>query len=753
MKKIFTYCSLLILTGCLSTGGTDISRNNDPNQRSNKNKDENKNNNSSERGSNKVLSSLSRIPTISNVINEKNKSVIKNAINAYNKLQVSNNTKISENDIDYMNNLLAKDADAKKLNTLITQYLSLATNLANNAPISNEMKELSKQIIPIITIYYPEYDESFFENILTDKNTKLTSLTNTNTQIHNLLTSTVRLSTISSILDAYDNGTVSAQTFGGYEKNEQELKIYTTYLLDKKRSDFSSDKDYAEWLSTNAVKAKDIKLSSFTGDTAYTDYITRVENLYIDEIKKRIKDIEGSTYEEIKASLETIISNKTANLDAIKAFIISKIKTLDTTFTDDKIFSLANYVNYYKKESYILTAIKDVKYIPNIDLDKNNSLISANGDSATIQYEYSDLLDDYILSLSKDTNNVQFKASDFKEATLSHIATTNKTLSTVENYYVFMPNVKNFIYAGGNFDSEINARKDYVSKLIKKVKEKNASNEEKAEFTSLTGIAIPENGNEFSVKDIEKLNLVLSIIQKKNPDFSVSKINNISNTVRLGGYDAKLTFSDFGLWNIKNTTSYNGEASIIENDPSRFQTNSSNSVYPFYSGINQFKTGYQTLLKNDYGNDINAGQTYLFSGNTFAYVEKVGKNSSIPTENQDVSGSAKLIINNDTGIGDLTLDFKDWYSFKVGNINFKNDDGFTKNNNLTITNSTNAKGILFGAGATFTSSLDGAMYGIETNRPTEAVGKYTLSTTSVGGDTNNDKYEKINVYGAFGVKK
>ena len=327
----------------------------------------------------------------------------------------------------------------------------------------------------------------------------------------------------------------------------------------------------------------------------------------------------------------------------------------------------------------------------------------------------------------------------------------DKNLNTNENYYTFMPNVKNFIYAGGNFDSEINARKIYISNLIKKIKDKTASDEEKNEFTTLTNIVIPNNDTEFSQQDVKKMDLILSILQKKNPNFSISKTNNISNTVRIGGNIAKLTFSDFGLWNIKRTTSYEGDAGIIENNPSNFQTSSSNEVYPFYSGIEQFKTKWQTLQKDDLGNAINAGKTYIFSGNTFAYVEKVGKNLSIPTESQDVSGSANLMIKNDTGIGDLNLNYNNWYSFKIGNINLKNV-GFSRNNDVSITDTNNAKGILFGAGATFTSTLNGAMYGIEENKPTEAVGKFTLSTTNVGGDPNNEKYQKINVYGAFGVK-
>lgn len=591
-----------------------------------------------------------------------------------------------------------------------------------------------------------------------------------------------RLANVKVLLDAYDEGKYTSggtsYTRGSYYGNKALLNDYNKYLLGKKRSDFSSDKDYADWLSSNATSFSGNR-ASYTSDATY---ITAVQTAYFNWVKvlSGLENYAKSSYsaDDYNAIMNALSSKRSSLADVVKTLeyvMVDALKKLDSTYTSDELpLTLSQYIAFFRNQKKILSAISGVDYIYDVTVHPEGTVsATSTGDESSksvLTYDYNSAISDYILNFretsksgtNKNDTVVSFKASDFSASGKAYVATSTRTVSKTEDYYTFLSGVESYVYGGGVLDAEVESRRKYALSVFTRVQNGTATDAEKtvlkqwlgSNFSSdITSVAFS------SLTDNEKLkfNLAMYMLGKEKPDFTVDKARIITDTVKLGGTVAGLTFSDFGIWSIKGMNKYTGDEQLLaKNLDGRFSSDTYHVQYPFISGMSQFKQGYAS------DSTLAAGKSVVFKGNALGVATLSGNNPN-NTLVKDLSGSATLTVANDlqtkNGVssiyGNLSVNFDNYYSFKFADINVASKSGF-KSSNVSIESSSKVANIdkfQFGSSPTLSGSVTGQMYGLETNRPTEAVGMFDVSSKTIHNDPTNSTYSKLTVEGAFGVKK
>lgn len=591
-----------------------------------------------------------------------------------------------------------------------------------------------------------------------------------------------RLANVKVLLDAYDEGKYTSggtsYTRGSYYENKALLNDYNKYLLGKKRSDFSSDKDYADWLSANATSFSKNR-ASYASDAAY---ITAVQTAYFNWVKvlSGLENYAKSSYsaDDYNAIMNALSSKRSSLANVVKTLedvMVGALKKLDSTYTSDELpLTLSQYIAFFRNQKKILSAISGVDYIYDVTVHPEGAVsATSTGDESSksvLTYDYNSAISDYILNFretsksgtNKNDTVVSFKASDFSASGKAYVATSTRTVSKTEDYYTFLSGVESYVYGGGVLDAEVEQRRKYALSVFTRVQNGTATDAEKAvlkqwlgsNFSSdITSVAFS------SLTDNEKLkfNLAMYMLGKEKPDFTVDKARIITDTVKLGGTVAGLTFSDFGIWSIKGMNKYTGDEQLLaKNLDGKFSSDIYHVQYPFISGMSQFKQGYAS------DSTLAAGKSVVFKGNALGVATLSGNNPN-NTLVKDLSGSATLTVANDlqtkNGVssiyGNLSVNFDNYYSFKFADIDVASKNGF-KSSNVSIESSSkvaNTDKFQFGNSPTLSGSVTGQMYGLETNRPTEAVGMFDVSSKTIHNDPTNSTYSKLTVEGAFGVKK
>ena len=494
-------------------------------------------------------------------------------------------------------------------------------------------------------------------------------------------------------------------------------------------------KAYAKFLSENVKSGTDYSES--------IAYINAVHSYLLNEINKLGLGTTYASYNEAYTALGNAISTLTTSISSTESSMLNALKVLDPAITELP-FKLDTVVEYYKSEVDVLKVVKDVSLLQNPSRDYNTALsgnsFSDGGDE--VRYVYNSTLKDY--TIKNDTSSVEFKASDFSLDGKAYVASSKKQSFLTNDFYTFMPNLKSYIYAGGAFDDEIKSRIQNVRAILEKKKAGTVlSSEEQTIFDKWF------SGTNFSYGEVDGKTDVSSLLNdlfaKNSVDLTIDKKVSSVETVRLGGQALGLSFVDFGIWEREILTSYSGDENILSKNPSGNLVNS--LTYPstaFYLGMTDLKTGYAKK-------DTDLGKTITFQGNTLAVATKVGKDSTTPWVKEDLSGVAKLVISNDTLKGDLTLDFDKYYTFAYKGFDVSSPD-FSYGSVEVSTPNKVLSSVQFASGASFTTMMNGSMYGLEAGNPTEAAGYYNINSANVGG-VNSEKYSKININGSFGVKR
>lgn len=617
---------------------------------------------------------------------------------------------------------LEKLSNISKITSIITEE--------NTSRIKNGITAYNKNLPVNEQLFLTTSDYTYINNLLATK-------TNDSNPVSNIPT---RISTIESLESTYTD----------YKNNTSLYDNYSILYLDKSRDDFEDNDSYANYLEANSNT--NINRGSYS--TA-TEYVAAVESYLFNNIKAIEGLTESTDYANARENLNTLLDTTSSAIKTNKNTLKEILSKLDPSITDFPI-TLDSIIAQYIRQGKILEAIKNVSYIPVQDITADNAISAkASGDepdSSAVSYKYNSALEDYILELTetsksdthKTEGTISFKASDFKNNGNVFIASSERLVSTEK--YTFMPELQKYLLSGGNFADEISARSKIVTLILDKVKAGTASEEEKAEFTRLTGITISTSFEDLSDADKQKYNIAHGLLSRNDPNFTVDINKKIIDTVKLGGANIGLSFSDFGMWTIHGTNSYTGDSTLIENDPdNKLSGNDDYYVdYAFASGIDAFKQKYVT------DTTLEANRKVKFSGNAIGVATKVGVDTA-DNQRQDLSGKAVLEIDNDSATGNLNLKFDKWYGFDFSDIDLSSKDGFNSSN-VKISDSSSVTGFKFGASPNLVGNLSGTMYGSEENKPSEAVGIFDISSDKVYGDTEG-KYNSIKVEGAFGAKK
>lgn len=578
---------------------------------------------------------------------------------------------------------------------------------------------------------------------------------------------TTRIADLNAFLDLYTadykTNIENKEKYSALYLSQGPLETYVTEVVNGEGvpevSLTEEAKNYAYFLSQNV-----------NSGIAYVEnslgYIDAVHNYLLEKIIALGLSGDVSTYNAAYVTLGAAIDSINLNVSLNEINMLAALKKLDPSITDLPLM-LSNLVDYYTKEKNILDAVKEVSLVSNPVADPNNVFKVGALSDGSVAYQYNDVLKDYVIALNetdrsglnKVDGTILFKASDFSLDGKSYIASSERDVLTQTDFYTFMPNLKSYIYAGGSLDVEVKARIEKARAIVNKKKAGTIlSAEEQLIFDNwFNGTSFSYGASDAKI-DVSKL--LDALLSRNTIDFTVDKNVNITDTVRLGGQVLGLSFADFGLWEVKGVNSYSGDTNIISMNPQgNLLTDTYYVDYPFFVGMDAFKTGYTT------DNKLAANQYVSFTGNTFAVAQKSGVNAD-DTIRLNMEGTAKLTVSNNNPVDSvLSLKFDDYYTFNFGSLVSAVDDpknifvidGFSteganfSSDKVLISGSPSSK-ILFGAGADITASLSGSMYGLEMGRPTEAVGYYTISSNDIHNNEEG-KYTKIDIVGSFGVKK
>ncbi len=684
MRKLITYCSLFILTGCLTSGGSGSYRSSVKTKTGGKKteKKENPRKKSDDVSTSSTLKYLSRAETVKDKVLETNSKAIKKSFETYNRNVTTVDDKLTVNEAN-----LAK-AD---------EYLIASTRTENPIDISS--------MISTITSLQSDYIE------------------------------------YTAYKSAYDS---------------------LNHVL-KTSADFTNANEYANYLQSNAESGilKEQKVSTVR-EVDDAVYIAKIEKAYFDYLKKHISGLtsvdytayssaDGSSaaYTDLMTNLAAQVETQKSSMDTKKDAVISDLKALDPSVNELPL-TINDVVKYWRTQQKILIAIQNTKYLPDVSTktdDMKSVALNEDLNTVNIKYVYNKGLEDYTLDAGKaNGETLSFKASDFEKDTItrSYVAKKASDEETIENAITFLPNLWAYLNNGGKTDSEFKKRKDYAQTVFVKVKNGTATVGEKADFENWvkdpnTGISFIniENLSNVSSDDYKNWNIANIILKSaKDVDFTLTKKETKTDTVYLGGAYTGLTFSDYGIWQTKASSYYTGNKTLL----SYLSSTSAKSVnvvgnYMFYSGLESFKQAYP------------ANQTrgsVSFVGNTLAYADLVG--TSGERISKQLIGAAKLSIS-PASVADLTLGFEGWYGFTIEGIDVSTPD-FSSENPAKITTSCASCGWV--KSPTFTSKVFGSQYGLDAEKPTEAVGAYKIETNDVADPS---KYTKVIIKGAFGVKE
>jgi len=110
-----------------------------------------------------------------------------------------------------------------------------------------------------------------------------------------------------------------------------------------------------------------------------------------------------------------------------------------------------------------------------------------------------------------------------------------------------------------------------------------------------------------------------------------------------------------------------------------------------------------------------------------------------------------LDITNNTGKGDFSFDYNNWYNFKFKNIDLTDPNGYEVNNHDVEVGGKGEKDFHFNLGANekLKGKLKGALYGAEADKPTEGSGVFNIDVPN--GKVLSDTYKTMKIDGAFGM--
>lgn len=192
----------------------------------------------------------------------------------------------------------------------------------------------------------------------------------------------------------------------------------------------------------------------------------------------------------------------------------------------------------------------------------------------------------------------------------------------------------------------------------------------------------------------------------------------VRDTVLLGGRKTGLSYSEFGLWSLRET-----------------RTNTNDGTSSINYGATAFHMG-----DPDRAAGFTPGSAALsFSGKSISMVQ--GHGSSMA----QLLGTATITLNTgNLANSNLRLEFADFYNFDLP-INISTSGGITQQTGTVAIspNGTNTTGI--SVSNISTSLVNGQFYGPSADTPSEAAGNYFLQT--------NDSTGFINIHGSFGVKQ
>ena len=378
----------------------------------------------------------------------------------------------------YRNSISSYESTISSLNSEISsiqQQVNDYTSLKNEATAKvnqyvNEKTSLEETISTEIQKFDANFNASKYGNALSSE---IKSRVNKYSGYYIMST---RLANVKVLLDAYDEGKYTSggtsYTRGSYYENKALLNDYNKYLLGKKRSDFSSDKDYADWLSVNAT--------SFSGKRAsYTDdatYITAVQTAYFNWVKvlSGLENYAKSSYsaDDYNAIMNALSSKRSSLADVVKTLedvMIGALKKLDSTYTSDELpLTLSQYIAFFRNQKKILSAISGVDYIYDVTVHPEGAVLATStGDESSksvLTYDYNSAISDYILNFretsksgtNKNDTVVSFKASDFSASGKAYVATSTRTVSKNEDYYTFLSGVESYVYGGGYWMQKLN---------------------------------------------------------------------------------------------------------------------------------------------------------------------------------------------------------------------------------------------------------------------------------------------------------
>lgn len=555
-----------------------------------------------------------------------------------------------------------------------------------------------------------------------------------------------KITKLNNVIDSYENNYKSK--LASYTKSQT---TYAPLCYDgsyTQRGAGESDASFA----TKLYQIVQDKYADY--EQSKDQYILQTLYYWANDIKTAVNSaivLDGSSTSTIEAQflslytqLRNLINTATTDYNNAKSDLLSKMSSIDSSITDFPL-SIDALINYYKLEKSILNAISSVDYLPPPTATSTQytaSSMSDTDDKKSVKFEYSEATKTYSLVLTdigtganhQENRTVTFQPSDFIPISNYHRAQKTITTGNTEVYYTYLPNLKNYINAGGTWD--VVARKNNAKNTIKKVVNNLSPTEEEIrDFNNWFGTNLTRD---YSTSDISadvknSVDLSLKILDKANSVFDIVKTNTVTDIVTLGGKPLNLSYSDFGLWTTRGSTEYSGDKDLLNaKKDTDIQTSSYYIDTPFYSGLDEFKSAFTA--------QPNAGinTTTKFSGNTIAIASKGNIRN-------DLTGTAILNIDNQTATGNISLSFDKWYGFTFNNIDFSSKDGFAlTDTNVSVkgTTSANSSITINSSADTIKGNITGSLYGPNPTTPVEGVGIYNITT----GDN-------VKVDGAFGVKK
>ena len=699
MKKLLTYCSLFILTGCLTDSGTTVSRVNTSKTTTGTNSGSKTNTRKNETTTTSTLGALSNIKSIENLVTTENNNRIINAFKKYNEGQSAEDKKVS----------------ADKTN------IAQATEYLKQAKIGNiNISEMITAIDTLVAKYYEYSPKKLSYDTLSKYSLELQG-NKDETAYAEYLVNNVNQSIITKKKDDFtgtDTQSATAQYIAYVQKTYFD-KIKTDATFTSSVTSDYAGKDYTADNYIGLMTALNTKKGELKTNTSALE----------SEIKTNLKKLDP-TVNEIPLTIESVISywqKQLKILNVIKDVSYLSSSTIDSNDMKTNVLGNDITVGYtYNK------ALNDYT----LDLKKNEY---------TVSFKATDF--------KKDANHLSYTATNKRDDEV--VENSAVFMTNLKKYLSDGGKTSDEIKARAEY--AIKLFKAIKSEADRKDGDTTvyANDAQKTEFLNLTNgfVSNINNLTDSSSEDYKNFNIALIILQSKGmtpEDFGLKKTVSTTDTVYLGGNYAGLSFSDFGVWNISSSNTYTGNKTLLNylKDTVAKDTSSSEN-YSFYSGLDSLK---QRTLKDESMGD----KEIVFTGNTIGYGTLTGK-AEADTQKVNLNGTAKLNVTARDANAYLTLTFPKWYGFRINGINLQNKDGFSKeftgNTSEAYINSSCTSCGWFksdeNGSIKLTGSVNGAQYGLEENTPTEAVGVYKITSS----DVDTEKYTDIKIEGAFGVKK